>query len=85
MPHWISSKISAAPCSSQASRAACRHSSESTCTPLSPWIGSRITAAVRSSTAADSAAGVASTARKPGTSGANGACFDSCGVADSEP
>ena len=27
----------------------------------------------------------ASTARKPGTSGANGACLASCGVADSAP
>ena len=31
------------------------------------------------------AAAVGSTATKPGTSGAKGACLDSCGVADSEP
>ena len=31
------------------------------------------------------AAAVGSTARKPGTSGANGACLASCGVAESEP
>ena len=31
------------------------------------------------------ASAVGSTATKPGTSGANGACLDSCGVADSEP
>ena len=43
------------------------------------------TAAVRASTAAATACAVGSTARKPGTSGANGACLDSCGVADSEP
>ena len=31
------------------------------------------------------ASAVGSTATKPGTSGAKGACLDSCGVADSEP
>ena len=29
--------------------------------------------------------GSGATARKPGTSGANGACLDSCGVAESAP
>src|SRR5947207_2946414 len=56
MPHCTSSKISAAPCSSHAARAAARASSASTLTPVSPWIGSSSTAAVRSSTAPDSAA-----------------------------
>ena len=40
---------------------------------------------MRASTAAAIASAVGSTATKPGTSGANGACLDSCGVADSEP
>ena len=43
------------------------------------------TAAVPSVTAASSAAGSGATAVKPGTSGANGACLASCGVADSAP
>ena len=43
------------------------------------------TAAVSSSTVAVIASAVGSTARKPGTSGANGACLDSCGVAESAP
>ncbi len=85
MPHWTSSNTSAAPCSSHASRAARSVSSLSTFTPDSPWIGSSSTAAVSESTAPAIASGVGSTARKPGTSGANGACFDSCGVADSAP
>ena len=53
--------------------------------PVSPWIGSSSTAAVPESTAADSASGSLGTTTKPGTSGANGACLDSCGVADSAP
>ena len=65
---------------SQAARAASSTSSGSGWMPDSPWIGSRITAAVRSSTDSN----VLSTL-KPGTSGANGACFASCGVADSAP
>jgi len=85
IPHWTSSKISAAPCSSQAARAAASSSFESTCTPPSPWIGSSSTAAVRSDTAASSSCGSGATVRKPGTSGANGACLASCGVADSAP
>ena len=43
------------------------------------------TAAVPSSITAPSASSVASTLTNPGTSGANGACFDSCGVAESAP
>ena len=43
---------------SQAARAAAAASSASTWTPVSPWIGSRITAAVCSSTASASACGV---------------------------
>ena len=77
--------MSAAPCSSQAARAACSSSSSSTQTPLSPWTGSRMTAAVRASTAPATACAFGATETKPGTSGANGACLDSCGVADSEP
>ena len=38
-----------------------------------------------SSTALESASGSLGTTTNPGTSGANGACFDSCGVADSAP
>ena len=54
--------------------------------PDSPWIGSSRTAAVSAVTAAASAAAsFRGTTLKPGTSGANGACFDSCGVADSAP
>ena len=85
IPVWISSKRSAAPCWSQAERAACSVSAESTCTPVSPWIGSSITAAVLSSTAAISASGSGATVRKPGTRGANGACLASWGVAESAP
>src|SRR5579875_1314422 len=85
IPVWISSKISAAPTRSQASRAAASSSLESGSTPDSPWIGSSSTAAVRSPTAAASAAGSFSATTKPGTSGANGACLDSWGVADSAP
>ena len=85
IPHCTSSKINAAPCSSHASRAAASSSSERTCTPVSPWIGSSSTAAVRPSTAARSASASAATARKPGTSGTKGACLASCGVADSAP
>ena len=86
MPVWISSKTSAAPARSHALRAVRSISSESGQIPVSPWIGSRSTAAVPSSTAASSAPGSSrGTTRKPGTSGANGACFVSCGVADSAP
>ena len=54
--------------------------------PASPWIGSISTAAVRSSTARASASlSSRGTTLKPGTSGANGACLDSCGVAESAP
>ena len=54
--------------------------------PVSPWIGSSITAAVRSLTAAASRSGSSrGTATKPGTSGANGSCLSGCGVADSAP
>ena len=85
MPVWTSSKTSAAPTRSHAARAACSTSSGRMRTPDSPWIGSSSTAAVPSSTAAAIASGSASTARNPGTSGANGACLLSCGVADSAP
>ena len=85
MPHWISSKIRAAPVRSQAARAACSRSSERTCIPVSPWTGSSITAAVPASIAASSAEGSLGTTTNPGTSGANGSCLDSCGVADNAP
>ena len=85
MPVWISSKISAAPVRSQASRAAVSSSSARTWIPVSPWTGSSSTAAVSWSTAAASAWGSLGTTTNPGTSGANGACLDSCGVADSAP
>src|SRR5215218_869065 len=87
MPHWISSKTNSAPLSSQASRAAASICGWIGWIPDSPWIGSMITAAVRSVTAWTSGSGGPSrgTAVKPGTSGAKGACFDSCGVAESAP
>ena len=85
IPVWISSNTSAAPVRSQASRAAWSSSSERTLMPVSPWIGSSSTAAASSSTASASTSGSLGTTTKPGTSGANGACFDSCGVADSAP
>ncbi len=54
--------------------------------PDSPWIGSSSTAAVSPSTASAIAAPSSrATTEKPGTSGANGACLASCGVADSAP
>ncbi len=84
-PVWISSNTSAAPTRSQAARAACSSSSLSTLTPVSPWIGSSSTAAVRSPTAASSASTSRGTGMKPGTSGAKGACLDSWNVADSAP
>src|SRR4051794_8800546 len=83
MPVWTSSKISSAPAASHASRVARSTSSGTTCTPLSPRMGSTITAAVFSSTASGSAS--IGTARNPGTSGANGACLLSWGVALSAP
>ena len=43
------------------------------------------TAAVPSPTAPVTASGVGGTARKPPTSGANGSCLASCGVAESAP
>ena len=52
-------------------------------TPDSPWIGSISTAAVSLVDRAGILGGL--DARKPGTSGANGACLASCGVADSAP
>ncbi len=85
MPVWISSNTSAAPTRSHAARAVCSSSSGRTCTPVSPWIGSSSTAAVPPCTAASSAAGSGATTTNPGTSGANGACLDSCGVALSAP
>ena len=83
MPHWISSKISSAPWASQASRAARSTSGSTGRIPDSPWIGSISTAAVLSSTGRSVLSRAAT--RKPGTSGANGACLVSCGVADSAP
>ena len=57
----------ARPAASQASRAAAITSSAITWTPASPWIGSSITAAVRSPTAARRASGSSrGTATKPG-------------------
>ena len=50
--------------------------------PPSPCTGSRITAATSSSTGSGPPRGAT---LNPGTSGAKGACFDSCGVADSAP
>ena len=86
MPHWISSKISIAPCSSQAVRAAASVASARGWMPPSPCTGSIRTAAVFWSTAAASASASSwGTTLKPGTSGANGACLASCGVADSAP
>ena len=85
MPVWTSSKTSAAPTSSHASRAACSSSSGIGWTPDSPSTGSIRTAAVPSPTAVRTASTDGSTARKPGTSGANGACLDSWGVAESAP
>ena len=84
-PHWISSKMSAAPTASHASRAAASTSWGSGQMPPSPCTGSIRTAAVRSFTAAVIASAVGSTAMNPGTSGANGACLASCGVALSAP
>ena len=57
IPHWISSKISSAPCSSQASRAAASICALTGWMPPSPWIGSISTAAVRSETACTSGSG----------------------------
>jgi hypothetical protein len=85
MPVWISSNTSAAPTASHASRAARISSSPIGCTPDSPSTGSISTAAVPSSTAERTASGSRAIGLKPGTSGANGACLDSCGVADSAP
>ncbi len=51
MPHWISSKMSMAPCSSHAARAAASMSADSGWMPDSPWIGSSRTAAVSAETA----------------------------------
>ena len=48
--------------------------------PVSPWIGSTITAAVEPSMRSRSRIS-GRIASKPGTMGANGACLDSCGVA----
>jgi hypothetical protein len=85
IPHWISSNTSAAPTASQASRAARSSSSGSGHTPVSPCTGSSSTAAVPSPTASRTAPGSFGSTTKPGTRGANGACLDSCGVADSAP
>ena len=87
IPDWISSKISSAPVRSHAARAACRSSSGKHVDPALALDGSRITAAVPSSTAPASQHGrvLGATATKPGTSGANGACLVSWGVADSAP
>ena len=82
IPHWISSKIRSASWRSQASRAATRSSGSTGCIPLSPCTGSISTAATPSSTGSGPLRGAAS---KPGTSGANGACLVSWGVADSAP
>ena len=83
MPVWTSSNTSAAPAASQAERMSASSEKSMRFTPDSPWTGSISTAAVLPSTAAGTSC--AGTARNPGTSGANGACLDSCGVAESAP
>src|SRR5262249_15935507 len=86
MPVWISSKTSRAPAASQASRAAAIVSSPITCTPVSPWIGSSMTAAVRSPTPAPRAApSFRGTGRNPGRYGAKLSLVASSGVAESDP
>ena len=59
---------------------------ESKQAPFAPLVpGFRAVAAEPRALRAAVDSGTAATARKPGTSGAKGACFDSCGVADSAP
>ena len=83
MPVWTSSKISAAPCSSQAARApqVVRHRA----TPGLALHGLDHAAAAGPTLAARQRLGVGIDGAEPGTSGANGACLASCGVADSAP
>ena len=83
IPAWTSSRTSAAPCSSQAWRAKASTSSGTGRMPPSPCTGSMITAAVSGPIASPSASTVGATVVKPGTSGANGACFSSWPVAES--
>ena len=86
IPHWTSSKTSAAPTASHASRAATRTSSAIGKMPASPWIGSIITAAVRSLTAARRAAGSSrGTETKPRGRGPKRSSRASRGVAASAP
>ena len=53
---WVSVRSASAPTAEVAARTRGSQSSGATTTPLSPWIGSRTTAATLSSTAASSAA-----------------------------
>ena len=86
IPHWISSKISSAPCGRRPRARRAARSGSTGWMPHSPCIGSMRTAAVRSSTARRARRRRrAARPRSPGTSGANGACLVSCGVADSAP
>ena len=83
MPVWTSSNTSAAPTASQAERIEASSAGSMMFTPDSPWTGSISTAATPESTA--SATSAAGSATNPGTSGANGACLASCGVALNAP
>ena len=60
-------------------RAAARR--ERTCTPVSPWTGSSSTRGGALVDRGGERLGGRRDRAKPGTSGANGACLDSCGVA----
>ena len=86
MPVCTSSSQSSAPLSRVISRAAARYAAGGTTTPASPWIGSRITAAVWSVTALASAASspYGTKVTSPG-SGSNGARYASFEVSASEP
>ena len=83
MPVWTSSNTSSAPAASHAVRIEAKSEASIRFTPDSPWTGSIRTAAVFGPTACGISS--AGTARKPGTSGANGACLASCGVALNAP
>ena len=72
-PHWISSAINRVPVFLVTRAIAAANSGESGRTPPSPWIGSAITAAVWSVTAASSAPmSSGDTNVTPGISGPNG-------------
>ena len=80
MPVCTSSSQSSAPLSRVISRAAARYAAGGTTTPASPWMGSRITAAVSSVTALASAAsspyGTKVTSPGSGSNGVRYASFD---------